>query len=159
MRTKILAALAVLAIGGFGALLAAVARIDATTHGPVAVPFGTDRAAIAQLIAYDRQLKLTPRQERLATEALERLPSFCMSHGSAAHRCCGCNAGRASWGLAKYLLVEKGYRVQDVRASIAAWQAAAMPKSGAHHRCPSTHCFLALHENGCAGMDPAQITD
>jgi hypothetical protein len=158
MRTKVLSALAVLAVGGFGALLAAVARIDATTHAAVTVPFGTDRAAIAQLIAYDRQVRLTPRQQRLAREALERLPSYCMSHGSAAVRCCGCNAGRASWGLAKYLLAVKGQRVQDVRAGVAAWQRAAMPKGGGHHRCPSTQCFLALHERGCAGLDPAQIT-
>ena len=157
MRTKILAVLAVLSVAAFGAVLAAVARIDATTHEGVAVPFGTDRAALAQLIAYDLELELTDEQLRLAGEALERLPSFCMRQGSAAVRCCGCNAGRAAWGLAKYLLVVEGYRVQDVRASVAAWHAAAMPQVG-HHACPSTHCFLALHENGCAGMHPTQIT-
>jgi hypothetical protein len=161
MVTKLLSVLAVLGLGAFGALLGNVAAVDAVNNPPretCPVPFHTDRAAIEKLYSYDDTLELTPRQQQLAAEALDRLPSFCMRGQSAASRCCGCNLGRATWGLAKYLLVVKGYSVQQVRAGVDAWQASVNPKGHGDHACPSAHCYLAFRENGCGGMHRDQPT-
>ena len=59
---------------------------------------------------------------------------------------------RATWGLAKHLLVEKGYDADGVRTAVTDWFADVNPDGFTGDACFTGGCGRAFARNGCGGM-------
>ena len=90
-------------------------------------------------------------------EALEALPAPCCENFSAATCCCECNMARATWGLAKHLIVEKGYDAATVRTAVADWHRAINPGGFSGDACFTSGCGRPFAKNGCGGMNEGAL--
>jgi hypothetical protein len=110
------------------------------------------REQAARFIAYDRSIHLTAEQEETNNRALLGIPAPCCSQFPMATCCCACNLAKAVWGLAKHLIVEKGYGAEQVRGEVESWIAAVNPGGFAGDACFKSRCNGPFHEDGCGGM-------
>ncbi len=148
-RRAPLAALVVALLAG-GALVSAGG--STAGHG-----FTGDRAETERFLIYNKSIELTPEQEKVRVEALEALPAPCCSQYSAATCCCPCNMALATWGLAKHLIVDEGYGVEQVRAAVAEWHQAINPKGFSGDVCSTGGCKRPFAQNGCGGMRESEL--
>ena len=107
---------------------------------------------VRTLIGYYHTIRLSPDQERLKVEALSALPAPCCSRYSLATCCCRCNMAKAAWGLAAWLIAEKGYGVDQVRQAETDWLKRVNPAGFSGNACFNGGCTRAMHDNGCGGM-------
>lgn len=119
--------------------------------------FTGDRQETERFLSYDRTIELTAVQEKIRVEALEALPAPCCEKFSAATCCCKCNMARASWGLAKHLIVHQGYDAKQVRAAVGEWHRAINPGGFTGDSCFTGGCGRPFAENGCGGMKDSQL--
>ncbi len=110
------------------------------------------QAETETLLAYNRSIQLTPEQHKVFREALDGLRAPCCDQYSAATCCCECNMARATWGLAKHLVVEKGYDTDGVRTAVADWFADVNPDGFTGDACFTGGCGRSFARNGCGGM-------
>lgn len=158
-RTLIpLAAAGVVALAGSfaGAAVAAEQtakpRPAATAAAGKATPtFTGERAETERFIAWERDIQLTAEQEAVRVAALTPLPAPCCKEFSAATCCCRCNMAKATWGLAKHMIVE-GSSAEKVRAAVAAYHLAINPDGFSGDVCATGGCGRAFAHNGCGGM-------
>ncbi len=130
----------------------------------------------AQLFAdWYYEIPLTPTEAQVLTAALGGIPTPCCDDTRVTRCCCEeggliCNLVRSARGLAAWLIREKGFSVQEVRASVEEWlrfahpqyylaqelrrlgldpAAYGLPTRGACYR---GGCEVPLKEGGCGGM-------
>jgi hypothetical protein len=89
---------------------------DATSYG---IPLSLDNTQ--RFIDYYNATTLTPEQEDIKRKALETLRAPCCDDNPMSTCCCPCNLAKSVWGLSSYLIVEKGYGVEEVRESALQW--------------------------------------
>ena len=138
----------------------AVAHLAAghLTSTPIdASAFTGDRAETERFVAYERDIQLTPEQERVRLAALTPLPAPCCKNFSAATCCCRCNMAKATWGLAKHLIVHERASAERVRSTVAAWHSAINPDGFTGDACFTGGCSRAFAKNGCGGMEEGQL--
>jgi phage shock protein E len=137
----------------------------------------------AQFIEWFYDIELTDTERTVMEDALSELVAPCCDDNSAATCCCECNLARSVWGLAAYLIREKGFTVEDVREAAHDWLrfarpdyylAAALVEEGSSPQeyglttngsCYRGLCEFPVTEGGCAGMtalvepDPATLPE
>lgn len=122
-------------------------------------------------------ISLTPEEEATWYEALA-FPAPCCADYPVYHCCCQdygliCNLVRSAQGLAKWLIVHRGFGAAEVRAAVAEWlrflapnyylalaleergldpAAYGLEPSKAYQACYRGWCNVALDEGGCGGM-------
>lgn len=119
--------------------------------------FSGSRDEMQTFIGYHETIRLSPEQERLKVEALSAMPAPCCSRYSLATCCCPCNMAKAAWGLAAWLITEKGYDAEQVRQAEADWLKVGNPRGFSGDSCFSGGCTRPMRENGCAGMKQDSI--
>lgn len=107
---------------------------------------------VRTLIGFYHTIRLSPDQERLKVEALSAMPAPCCSRYSLATCCCPCNMAKAAWGLAAWLIAEKGYGVDQVRQAETDWLKRVNPAGFSGNACFDGGCSRAMHDDGCGGM-------
>ncbi len=130
-----------------------------------------------QFIDWYNTINLTSAQRTLRDKALEPLVAPCCDEYPMSTCCCECNLSRSVWGLAAYLITEKGYTTDQLQEAILQWLhfirpdyyvASALKKEGEIPRvfglstqssCYTNHCDLPfyskteyLQRGGCGGM-------
>jgi hypothetical protein len=129
------------------------AQTAKTTAGPAsAVAFTGSPEDVRTLIGYHNTIRLSPEQERIKAEALSAMPAPCCSRYSLATCCCPCNMAKAAWGLAAWLIAEKGYDAEQVRHAETDWLKRVNPRGFTGDSCFSGGCTRPMRENGCGGM-------
>lgn len=82
--------------------------------------------ANAQHFADWYTIRLTPEEEAMFIAALSEIPAPCCDDNPVLHCCCQghgriCNLTRSAQGLAKWLMVHRGYGQAEVRAAVEEW--------------------------------------
>lgn len=156
-RTKVLSLFAVtLLVLGTGAFLALGAGADRALAESDPDGIAT-REHTERLIRHDDEIELTAEQEKVRREALEALPAPCCSQFTAATCCCECNMARATWGLAKHLIVNEGADADRVREAVRDWHEAINPDGFTGDACFTGGCGRAFADNGCGGMKKGEL--
>ncbi len=114
-------------------------------------------AQTREFIGYNKSIELTPEQAEVKAQALSAFPAPCCSDNSAEVCCCPCNMAQSGWGLAKHLIVDEGYGVEEVRAEVQEWYEFINPDGFSGDVCYTAGCNRAFHENGCGGMSDRHI--
>lgn len=127
---------------------------SATADGDrwLAGEFSGSRAEVETLMKHYDAIQLTPEQEKVRRDALGPMPAPCCNNFSAATCCCECNLSRSLWGLSKFLIVEKGAGVEQVRAAAEAWIETLNPDGWEGKTCSTGRCNLPFKQDGCGGM-------
>jgi hypothetical protein len=107
--------------------------------------------------AYNRSINLTAEQRSVMRQGLAGLRAPCCSDRTAATCCCPCNMAKAWWGLAKYLIAERGYGPDQVRETVADWIHFINPEGFTGNACYTGGCDRPFHDNGCGGMDESRV--
>lgn len=89
---------------------------EPTAYG---IPLSLDNTQ--RFIDYYDAIPLTPEQEDIKRKALQTLRAPCCDDNPMSTCCCPCNLAKSVWGLSSYLIVEKGYGVEEVRESALQW--------------------------------------
>ncbi|MGB9757964.1 MAG: hypothetical protein ACP5JD_06510 [Candidatus Bipolaricaulaceae bacterium] len=123
-------------------------------------------------------IRLTPEEEAIWAEALSTIPAPCCDDNPVLRCCCQghgriCNLTRSAQGLAKWLIVYRGFTAEAVRAAVEEWLrflvpnyylARALEEQGldpkefglepheAYEACYQGRCEVALDQGGCGGM-------
>ncbi len=123
-------------------------------------------------------IRLTPEEEALWEEALLAIPAPCCDDNPVLRCCCQehgriCNLTRSAQGLAKWLIVHRGYGVEEVRHAVLEWLRFLVPNyylakaledlgldpreyglepHEAYEACYQGRCEVALDQGGCGGM-------
>ncbi len=105
-----------------------------------------------RFIGFYHSIRLSPEQERLKVEALSAMSAPCCSKYSLATCCCPCNMAKAAWGLAAWLITEKGYDAAQIRSAEAAWLKQVNPDGFSGDSCFTGGCTRPMRSNGCGGM-------
>ena len=123
-----------------------------------------------QFIDHYESAALTHDQQAIVDEALSELPAVCCDDNSMATCCCPCNLAKSVWGLSRWLVVEHGYGLDQVRESVSQWlhfvhgdyyvrqeiekRGISPGDYGVSHgdACYVGNCELAFVEGGCGGM-------
>lgn len=147
-----LAGLALLLLAAGGLVLAGGLGGPSTAQAAGAAGFTGDRAETERFLAYERDLELTPEQERVRLAALTPLPAPCCKEFSAATCCCPCNMAKATWGLAKHMIVHQRASAERVRSAVAEWHRAINPGGFSGDTCSTGGCGRPFAKNGCGGM-------
>jgi hypothetical protein len=142
--------------GAAGALAGADTAPRAQRSGAAAADAGGptftgDRAETERFIAWEGDIQLTAEQEKLRVAALTPLPAPCCKEFSAATCCCRCNMAKATWGLAKHMIVE-GASEEEVRTAVASFHLAINPDGFSGDVCATGGCGRPFAHNGCGGM-------
>jgi hypothetical protein len=154
----LLLGLALLASAGGAPGIAGTAPAKgAASPAPVTPTFKGDRAETERFIAYERSIQLTPEQEAVRVAALSVLPAPCCKEFTADTCCCRCNMARATWGLAKHLIVDEGANAERVRVAVAAWHRAINPDGFSGDVCSTGGCGRSFEHNGCGGMTDGKL--
>lgn len=122
-----------------------------------AIAFADAAAQTKEFIGYYRSIKLTPEQERIKVEALSALAAPCCSKFTLATCCCPCNMSKAVWGMAAWLITEKGQGVEEVRQAAVDWLRFINPQGFSGKACSNGGCMRPTAHDGCGGMDEAHL--
>lgn len=147
-KTVVLMTLAVLLTTAAGlALWAATAEANVDTLELTDV-----QAQAREYVGYYQSIELTAEQEAVKREALEAIPAPCCSDNTAYTCCCPCNMAKTIWGLSNWLIAEKDYDAEQVRAAVQDWVAFINPSGYAGNTCATGRCNLPWKHEGCGGM-------
>jgi len=139
------------------AVLAALSLVPLLAGGALAAelaPAFTDaQRQAAEFLGYSKSIRLTPEQEAVKTKALAGLKAPCCDDNGLDTCCCPCNLAKTAWGLAAYLVREKHYDADQVRAKVAEWLAFVNPGGFTGDACYQPGgCARPISANGCGGM-------
>lgn len=148
-------------VAGLCLVLAAAGALvlpSLAAEGSGDLEFTDVKAQSAQFIQYYREIQLTPEQEAVKKEALTALPAPCCSDNTAYTCCCPCNMSLTIWGLSHYLITEKGYGADALKAKVKEWISFINPEGFSGDVCYTGGCNRPFKENGCGGMRPGHVT-
>ncbi len=106
---------------------------------------------------YNEEITLTLEQEEVYRQALSELPAPCCSNNTALTCCCPCNMAKSWWGLAKHLIADRGYGVEEVKATVQGWFEFINPDGFSGNVCYTGGCNRAFKDNGCGGMAESHL--
>lgn len=152
-KTYTLTGVAFLAVAALFAFQSAGSATAETVTTVAGIELHDVEAQTQEFIGYDDAIELTPEQEAIRVEALSALPAPCCSDNTAATCCCPCNMAKSTWGLAKYLITEKGAGVEEVRQAARDWHRFINPAGFSGDVCYTGGCNLAFKDGGCGGMN------
>ena len=109
-------------------------------------------AQTVEFIGYYKSIQLTSEQEAIKRAALTQLPAPCCSDNTAYTCCCPCNMAKSTWGLAAYLITQKGYDAERLKTKVAEWHKAINPAGFSGNVCATGGCGRSFAKNGCGGM-------
>lgn len=181
--------LAVFGLLGFSLLgLSAEAEKDLLAELRAAlIPKAGERTAYGLVLSFGNAqhfadwyyaIRLTPEEEAIWREALLAIPAPCCDDYPVLRCCCQthgriCNLTRSAQGLAKWLIVYRGYGLKEVREAVLQWLrflvpnyylARALEERGldprayglepheAYEACYRGRCEAPLDQGGCGGM-------
>ena len=139
---------------------------DATAYG---IPLSLDNTQ--RFIDYSNAITLNSEQENTKRKALQSLRAPCCDDNPMSTCCCPCNLAKSVWGLSSYLIVEKGYEVEQVRESALQWlrfihsdyyvmqelrnRGIDPGRYGLSYEAPcyEGYCELPFVDGGCGGME------
>ncbi|MFQ5676013.1 MAG: hypothetical protein ACE5G1_08970 [bacterium] len=117
------------------------------------------------------KMNLTLEQEKIRNAALVTIPAPCCPDNPMSTCCCTCNLAKSVWGLSNYLVKERGYDTEQVRAEALQWlrfiragyyikeelvnrgiELGSVGLSPEKSSCYTGRCNLSLKEGGCGGM-------
>jgi len=119
--------------------------------------FTDARVQAKEFIAYFHSIQLTPEQERIKVEALTALKAPCCANYTMATCCCPCNMSKSVWGMAAWLITEKGYGVEQVRQAAVDWIGFINPGGFTGDSCFTGGCARPFDHNGCGGMKESDL--
>lgn len=119
--------------------------------------FDDVRRQTAEFMRYNETIQLDAAQQKVFDEALDALPAPCCSDNTARTCCCTCNSARAWWGLAKHLIADQGYGVDQVRQKVAEWFQFINPGGFSGDACYNGGCSRPFNRNGCGGMSASSV--
>lgn len=148
---------------------------EMTSYG---IPLSLENAQI--FADWYHEINLTAEEEGVVNEALEALPAICCDDHRLTRCCCElsgllCNLVRSARGLAHFLVREKGFRAEEVRAAVEEWLKFLRPEyflaraaeghgedpaeyglssSRDYQSCYLGRCNVPLTQGGCGGMGP-----
>lgn len=134
-----------------------VAAAEPRSKGPRVIEFTDARKQTREFIGYYRTIALTPEQERIKVEALSALAAPCCAKYTLATCCCPCNMSKAVWGMAAWLIVEKGQDVEQVRQAASEWIKFINPNGFSGEACFKGGCKRPTQHDGCGGMDESEL--
>lgn len=118
-----------------------------------AIKFEAVEPQTRKFIEYYKTIRLTPEQEKVKNAALSPLKAVCCKDFPALTCCCPCNFSKSLWGMAHYLIAQKGYNTAQVQEAAKAWIAYVNPNGFSGDVCQTGGCNRAFAKNGCGGMD------
>ncbi len=142
---------------GLAILTVVVLAPGQRSAGASTIEFTDVREQTREFMGYNKSIQLTPEQEAVKKEALSAIPASCCSDNSAYTCCCPCNMAKTWWGLANYLIAERGAGVEEVRATVQEWMEFINPQGFSGDSCYTGGCVRPFHRNGCGGMNEAQV--
>lgn len=154
-KRNILLSIAVAALLATAAMVVSAAAAYGAKTQPLTKPLidlTASRAQVEQFIRYDQKIWLTPSEEKIRHDALADMPAPCCKDYSAATCCCQCNLSRSTWGMAKYLITQKGANAEQVRAAAEQWVRLVNPAGFSGTSCYDGFCGRTFENNGCGGM-------
>lgn len=113
------------------------------------------QAQTKEFIGYYKTIQLTSEQEAIKRAALTQLPAPCCSENTAYTCCCPCNMAKSVWGLSAYLITQKGYDAEHLKAKVAEWHKFINPAGFSGNVCSTGGCGRSFAKNGCGGMGAA----
>lgn len=119
--------------------------------------FSDAHAQALEFIAYYHSISLTPEQEKIKLEALEPIPAPCCKDHSIATCCCPCNLAKSVWGLSHFLVKERNYNAQQLRAAVQQWIRFTNKIGYAGNACYKKRCNRPFGKDGCGGMDEGRV--
>jgi len=143
---------------------------DETAYG---IPLSLNNTQ--QFINYYNAIRLTSAQKSIMQDALLPLKAPCCDDNSMATCCCPCNLAQSVWGLSSYLIAEKNYTAEQVRASALEWlhfihsnyyiiqeirsRGVDPATYGLSHEnpCYVGKCELPFMQGGCGGMGDLRL--
>ncbi|MCB1036758.1 MAG: hypothetical protein KDD47_23230 [Acidobacteria bacterium] len=132
------------------------------TFGPLQagedeVVFSDVKAQTAEFMGYYKSIQLTSEQEAVKKEALTAIPAPCCSDNTAYTCCCPCNMSLTIWGLSNYLIAEKGYDAESLKAKVKEWIHFINPQGFSGDVCYRGACGKSFKNGGCGGMNPNHV--
>ncbi len=91
----------------------------AGTDTAYGIPLSFDNTQM--FIDWYNTIDLTAAERAMRNKALVSLPAPCCDDYPMSTCCCVCNLSRSVWGLCAYLITEKGYTVDQLRAAALQW--------------------------------------
>ena len=122
-----------------------------------AVQFTDARSQAAEFVSYHHSIDLTHEQQEVMDGALTSMRAPCCNQYSMATCCCPCNFAKSVWGLSKFLIASHGYDADEVRYTVEEWVRFINPIGYSGDVCSTKGCNRPFEQNGCGGMDEAQI--
>lgn len=130
---------------------------DEVRTGNDEIEFHDARKQATQFIAYFNLIRLTPAQDEIKEAALSEITAPCCTDYSIATCCCPCNLAKSAWGLAHFLIVERGLQALEVREIVDEWLTFANDGNLANNACYKNQCNRPMKEAGCGGMDESRV--
>ena len=121
------------------------------------IPFTDVRVQAPEFMGYNNSIKLTADQETIKRAALSGIRAACCKDFSAYTCCCKCNLSRTVWGLANYLIAEKGYGAEQTAQKVTEWLRFVNPGGFAGDACYTGGCARPFAKDGCGGMNEFQL--
>jgi hypothetical protein len=144
----------------FGVPLAASLALDraASSRASRSVTFFDAPSQAAEFIGYSRSITLTPSQQRVREKALRAMAAPCCKEFPLATCCCPCNLAKSAWGLANFMIAQKGATADGVKDAVGGWLSFVNPKGFSGDACNSAGgCARRFAHNGCGGMDERNL--
>ncbi len=98
------------------------------------------RQEAGQFIDQYHPIRLTAQQDEVKNEPLTAIPAPRCRGYSIATCCCPCNLAKSGWGLSHFLIAEKGYSAQQVKAEVERWIGSSNPGGYSGNACYAKHC-------------------
>ena len=125
--------------------------LTATGVGNKSVFTGTAEE-VQRFMDMERNIDLTPDEERIRVAALSQIPAPCCKEFGADTCCCPCNLAKAIWGLSKSQ-IRNGASTDEVRDSVLAWLQVLNPAGYAGDACDKGRCDKPIKGDACGGMN------
>lgn len=152
--------------GGVAALIEGTRKVSATDEGSSSISgasiaetvyFHDLESQMPEFMGYYESIELTSEQEAIKEDVLGDEPAACCHNSSALTCCCPCNISKSLWGLANYLIAEKGMEGAELEATLDEWMTFANPSGYTGDACYTGGCEKSPREGGCGGMDDERI--
>ncbi len=146
----------VAAITTYSYLRPAAMRGEAPKTSSVPPASAAVQARARELIRY-ADMTLAPEQQAIKVEVLGSMPAYCCKKFPLLTCCCPCNLSKTVWGLSNYLIVVEQADAARLRTEVKDWIKRTNPGGYSGDGCFHGGCKRPFNQNGCGGMDQANV--
>lgn len=140
----------------FAARAAAASASRSNSKTAAARASAAVQARAKELIRYS-DMVLAPEQQAIKAEVLGSIPAVCCKKFPLLTCCCPCNLSKTVWGLSNYLIVAERADAARLRTEVKDWLHLTNPAGYSGDACFHGGCKRPFAENGCGGMDQANV--